>query len=112
MKQALEYDAGGPWQQSAERIDGVGVALLVRGGKGVLWIVALFYAYGTLVQLSLTGFAWLVAPRKWQALDILYLILDLAVAVGFFAGWRAPIFAFYLAATSQILLYTFSRHRF
>ncbi len=51
MKQALEYDAGGPWQQSAERIDGVGVALLVRVGKGVLWIVALFYTYGTLVHI-------------------------------------------------------------
>ncbi len=90
--------------------------MLVRVGKGVLWIVALFYAYGTLVHvisiLSLTGFAWLAALRNWQGLDILYLILDLAVAVGFFAGWRAPIFAFYLAATSQILLYTFSRHRF
>ena len=30
-----------------------GVALLVRVGKGVLWIVALFYAYGTLAVFGL-----------------------------------------------------------
>ena len=84
-----------------------------RISVGILWIVALFYAYGALVHiinmLSLTGFDWLNAPRKWQVLDVVYLLLDIVVAVGFFARWRISYIAFYLAATSQIVLYTLFR---
>ena len=73
-------------------------------------MIALFYVYGALVHmmniLGLTGFQWSKAPLKWQLLDIVYLGLDLLVVVGFFAQWRLSYVAFYLAATSQIVLYT------
>ena len=76
-------------------------------------MIALFYAYGALVHvmnmLSLTGFDWRTAPLKWQLLDVFYLVLDVVVAVGFFAKWRLAYAAFYLAASSQIVLYTIFR---
>jgi hypothetical protein len=78
--------------------------------QAVFWIVAAFYAYGALVHIlniaSLTGFAWPEAPRKWQVLDIGYLLLDAVVVVGLFRGSWIGIAAFYLAAVSQIALYT------
>ena len=81
-----------------------------RIANGIIWIVALFYIYGALVHiiniLGLAGFDWSNAPLKWQVLDITYLILDLGVAIGFFAGWKVSYFIFYLAAISQIILYT------
>ena len=46
---------------------------------------------------------------KWQVLDIVYLFLDIVVAIGFFAGWKISYVAFYLAAISQIILYTLLR---
>lgn len=53
----------------------------------IIWVVALFYAYGAIVHvlnmLSLSGFDWRSAPVKWPTLDIVYLILDLIVVVGF-----------------------------
>ncbi len=79
----------------------------------VLLIVSLFYAYGALVHvlnmLSLTGFDWPSAPLKWQVLDIVYLVLDLLVCVGLVRRWRPSIVAFFVAALSQILLYTVLR---
>ena len=79
----------------------------------VVWIVALFYAYGALVHvmnmLSLTGFDWQSAPLKWQALDIVYLVIDVIVVAGLLLSWKAGYVAFYLAALSQIILYTFFR---
>ena len=57
-------------------------------------------------MLGLTGFDWLSAPLKWQTLDVVYLILDLLVVVGLFSGWKIGFVAFYIAAVSQILLYT------
>ena len=79
----------------------------------IIWVVALFYAYGALVHvmnmLSLTGFDWQSAPSKWQALDIIYLILDVVVVAGFLLSWKAGYAAFYVAALSQILLYTVFR---
>ena len=76
----------------------------------LLRIVAFFYLYGASVHvlnmLSLTGFDWLASPLKWQVLDVVYLILDLLVAVGLFAGWKIGFIAFYIAAVSQSLLYT------
>lgn len=80
----------------------------------VIWLVVLFYAYGATVHilnmLSLTGFDWLVAPLRWQILDVVYLILDATVVVGLFLSWKIGYAAFYLAAVSQILLYTIFRN--
>jgi len=42
-------------------------------------------------------------------LDVVYLVLDLVVAVGVFVHWKVSYVAFYLAAISQILLYTLFR---
>ena len=79
----------------------------------VIWLVTLFYAYGAVVHilnmLSLTGFDWLAAPLKWQVLDVVYLILDVTVVVGLFLWWKVGYAAFYLAAVSQIFLYTIFR---
>ena len=79
----------------------------------VIWTVAAFYAYGTLVHIlnmaSLTGFEWAQAPSKWQALDIIYLVLDITVATGLMVRWRIGYVSFYIAALSQILLYTVFR---
>lgn len=79
----------------------------------IIWIVALFYAYGALVHvmnmLSLTGFDWRSAPLKWQVLDVVYLIIDGVVVAGLLLSWKAGYVAFYLAALSQIALYTVLR---
>ena len=79
----------------------------------IFWTIAAFYAYGAVVHvlnmLSLTGFAWGEAPAKWQALDVAYLILDVTVVVGLLRGARIGIWAFYVAACSQIALYTLFR---
>ncbi len=76
-------------------------------------MVTLFYAYGATVHLlnmlGLAGFDWSDAPVKWQVLDVAYLLTDLVVVVGLVRRWRISIAAFYLAATSQIILYTASR---
>ena len=79
----------------------------------VILLVALFYAYGASVHimnmLGHSGFDWLNAPKKWQVLDVVYLFLDLFVAIGFFFRWKPSYAAFYLAAISQIVLYTLFR---
>ena len=79
----------------------------------VIWAVAAFYLYGAAVHvlnmLSLTGFEWRAAPAKWQVLDVAYLILDLVVVAGLPLNWKAGFVAFYLAAISQIVLYTLFR---
>ena len=79
----------------------------------VIWVVAAFYLYGAAVHilnmLSLSGFEWRAAPTKWQVLDVAYLILDLVVVVGLILHWKAGLVAFYLAAISQIILYTLFR---
>ncbi len=59
---------------------------------------------------SLTGFAWSEAPLKWQVLDVVYLLLDVVVGVGLLRGAWIGVVAFYLAALSQIALYTVFRH--
>lgn len=79
----------------------------------MIWAVAAFYLYGAAVHvlnmLSLTGFEWRAAPAKWQVLDVAYLILDLVVVAGLPLNWKAGFVAFYLAAISQIVLYTLFR---
>ena len=72
-----------------------------------------FYGYGAAVHvanmLGWTGFDWSAAPLKWQVLDGLYLVLDVAIVAGLLArcGWAVPALVF--AAISQILLYTLLR---
>lgn len=79
----------------------------------VVWLVAAFYLYGAAVHLfnifSLSGFDWRTAPTKWQVLDLVYVVLDLVVVVGLVLSWRVGFVAFYLAALSQIILYTVLR---
>ena len=68
------------------------------------------YAYGAYVHVAnmagINGFDWLNAPLKWQALDVVYLLLDVAVVAGVVLAKRFWIIAFGLAAISQIILYT------
>ena len=81
--------------------------------KLILFIISAFYAYGALVHvlnmLSLTGFNWMDAPLKWQVLDAVYLVLDIAVVFGLYRRKLFAIVAFYTAAISQIALYTVFR---
>jgi hypothetical protein len=81
--------------------------------KIILWIIAGFYAYGALVHvlniLGMTGFDWVDAPAKWQILDIVYLVLDVAVVVGLLIGSPVGYVAFVVASVSQVILYTFLR---
>ncbi len=81
--------------------------------KLIFWIIAAFYAYGALVHtvnmLGLSGFDWQNAPSKWQMLDVVYLVLDVIVAIGFVLAWRLGLVAFCAAALSQIVLYTLLR---
>ncbi|MEM8717460.1 MAG: hypothetical protein AAGE92_17100 [Cyanobacteria bacterium P01_G01_bin.4] len=76
----------------------------------VLVLVTVFYAYGALMHvlnmLGLAGFDWLAAPLKWQILDAVYLAINLLVCVGLFRRFRPSVFAFYIAAFTQIGLYT------
>ena len=77
------------------------------------YTVAAFYAYGALVHilnmLSLTGFVWMEAPFKWQVLDIAYLIINTIVVVGLMRKQRIGFIALYIAALSQVVLYTLLR---
>lgn len=79
----------------------------------VIWIIALFYLYGAAVHvfniLGLSGFDWRTAPLKWQVLDIVYLAIDILVVVGLILSWKVGFVAFYVAAISQIILYTLFR---
>ena len=81
--------------------------------KAVFWIIAAFYAYGALVHvlnmLGMSGFSWLNAPAKWQALDLVYFVLDVTVVIGLLAGLRVGYLALVVAAVSQIILYTVLR---
>ena len=75
--------------------------------------IAAAYAYGACVHVAnmagLTGFDWLSAPLKWQALDVVYLALDVAVVAGVILAKRFWVVAFGIAAISQIILYTVLR---
>ena len=79
----------------------------------VIWLIALFYLYGAAVHalniLGLSGFDWQAAPLKWQVLDIAYLAIDLLVVAGSILSWKIGYGAFYVAAVSQIILYTVFR---
>lgn len=79
----------------------------------VLWIVALFYGHGALVHVlnivGATGIYWRAAPWKWQVLDIVYLVLDVIVLATLPRALAVGIAAFYIAAVSQLVLYTVGR---
>jgi len=94
---------------SANQVDGRWLNRFMAASTIIL-ITASFYAYGGMVHvlnmLSLSGFNWHSAPIKWQALDVIYLILDVVVVVGLVARWKVGYVAFYVAAISQIFLYT------
>jgi hypothetical protein len=79
----------------------------------ILWLIAAFYAYGAYEHIASIagqhGYTWSEAPAKWQALDIVYLTLDIVVTVGFLLRWQIGVFAFFAVALSQILLYTLLR---
>ncbi|MBT8415384.1 MAG: hypothetical protein KJO30_13750 [Boseongicola sp.] len=81
--------------------------------SAVFYIIAAFYAYGAVVHVlniaSPTGFNWSEAPLKWQVLDVAYLALDVVVVVGLLKRSRVGIAAFFMAAFSQICLYTVLR---
>lgn len=81
--------------------------------KTILWVIAAFYAYGALVHVlnifGLTGFQWVDAPLKWQILDVVYLVVDVVVVIGLLAGSRIGYSALFVAAISQIVLYTMLR---
>lgn len=68
--------------------------------KLILWTVAIFYAFGATVHVmniaGYSGFDWLRAPLKWQVLDVVYLALDILVAVGLLLGWRSGFLLFIL----------------
>lgn len=87
--------------------------MVVWFARAVFWIIAAFYAYGALVHvlnmLGMSGFSWLNAPAKWQALDLVYLVLDVTVVIGLLAGLRIGYLALIVAAVSQIILYTVLR---
>ena len=87
--------------------------LLHESARGIVWVVALFYAYGALVHilnmLGMNGFAWSSAPLKWKVLDIVYLVVDVIVVSGMILRWTIGFVAFYIAAVSQIVLYTVFR---
>ena len=78
--------------------------------KAYLLIVALAYAYGALVHvlnmLDLSGFDWSAAPFKWQVLDVVYLVVDVAAVVGLIFRRTFGIIAFLFGGISQIILYT------
>ena len=83
---------------------------MARAAQLAIWLVALFYAYGASVHvmniLGLSGFDWVSAPAKWKILDVFYLILDVIVAAGLFLNWMISYVSFYVAAVTQIFLYT------
>lgn len=87
---------------------------MTRIGTLIIWFVAAFYAYGAFVHvaniLGWNGFDWVTAPLKWQVLDIVYLVLDLLVAIGLILSWRIGYVAFFVAALSQVVLYTVLRN--
>ena len=59
--------------------------------------------------LGLSDFDWRAAPLKWQALDIVYLVIDLLVVAGLILSWKIRYIALYVDAIRQIIMYTIYR---
>lgn len=78
-------------------------------GRGILLTIAALYAYGAMIHVvnmsGLAGIEWSSTPLRWRLFDVVYLILDVVVVVGFVLRLTVGYVAFYIAAVSQILLY-------
>ncbi|MEM9897916.1 MAG: hypothetical protein AAF742_00900 [Pseudomonadota bacterium] len=76
-------------------------------------ILGLAYGYGAGVHIAnmagVRGFDWLHAPLKWQALDVIYLIIDVAAVLALIFRPRIGFGIVITAALSQIVLYTVFR---
>jgi hypothetical protein len=79
----------------------------------LLWFlraIAAIFALGAAVHAlniaGLTGFDWSSAPAKWQALDVVYLVVDAIVVAGVIARRAIGWMAFVAASASQVALYT------
>ena len=59
--------------------------------------------------LGMMSLDWIEAPLKWQVLDIVYLMLDVAVVLGLPIASRIGFCALFTAGISQIVLYTVLR---
>ena len=80
-----------------------------------LRLVAVLYGLSSLVHAgNLVGLGQISpaeAPLLWTALDVVYLGLDVAVAIGLWRRTRWGIACFFAASASQLVLYTaFSSH--
>lgn len=79
--------------------------------KIFLRILAVIYTFAAIVHIgSIMGFGRIPfseAPLSWQISDIFYGIVDTIAAAGLFLLRRWGIAAFFAAAISEILLFTF-----
>ncbi|MCB9871600.1 MAG: hypothetical protein H6837_17220 [Planctomycetes bacterium] len=75
--------------------------------------MAVLYGLGAMAHLQsmlgATGTSWASTPMHWRVLDVVYLVLDIVVCIGLPMRVRIAAPAFYLAAASQIALYTLLR---
>lgn len=78
--------------------------------KIFLRILAVIYAFAAILHIgSILGFGripFAEAPLSWQISDVFYGIVDMIAAVGLFLVRPWGIAAFFLAAISEILLFT------
>jgi hypothetical protein len=79
--------------------------------KFFLRALAVIYAFAAILHIgSILGFGripFAEAPLSWQLSDIFYGVVDSVAAVGLFLTRQWGIWAFFLAAGSEILLFTF-----
>lgn len=75
-----------------------------------LRLLAIALGYSALIHLSnmlgLTGTPWLKTPLAWRIGDVVYLLLDLAAAIGLWQLKPWGIGLFLLAVGSQFAIYT------
>ena len=78
--------------------------------KIFLRVLAIIYAFAAVLHIgSIMGFGRIPfadAPLSWQLSDIAYGIIDTIAAVGLWQQKRWGIAAFFIAAISEILLFT------
>jgi hypothetical protein len=80
--------------------------------KIYLRVLAAIYAFACARHVAnMLGFGelpWAEAPLAWQISDVCYAILDAVAAVGLFLRKPWGIAAFLVAASSEIVLFTFA----
>ncbi|MAF83107.1 MAG: DUF6163 family protein [Gammaproteobacteria bacterium] len=78
--------------------------------KIFLRILAIIYAFAAVLHIgSILGFGrtpFLEAPLSWQLSDILYGIVDTIAAMGLWQQKSWGLYAFFIAAISEILLFS------